>query len=87
MSQNAIKKLIFCKKNRIISATKISKKIGDSRNPAIIVDCGMHAREWVSFAFCLYLIDDLINGATKDWTRDIYWVVYPMLNPDGYHFR
>ena len=44
----------------------------------------MHAREWVSFAFCLYLINDLLNGDVVAWTNDIHWVIYPMLNPDGY---
>ena len=46
----------------------------------------MHAREWVSFAFCLYLINDLLNGEAAAWTNDIHWVIYPMLNPDGYQY-
>ena len=60
--------------------------IGDPTNPTMVVDCGMHAREWVSFAFCLYFINDLLNGENKAWTEDIYWVIYPMLNPDGYAY-
>ena len=32
-----------------------------SKQPAIFIDCGIHAREWVSPAFCLYTIDRLVD--------------------------
>ena len=32
--------------------------------PSIVIDCGIHAREWVSPAFCLYLIDQLLNESS-----------------------
>jgi len=32
-----------------------------SDKPAILMDCGIHAREWVSPAFCLYAIDRLVE--------------------------
>jgi len=31
-----------------------------STKPAIFLECGIHAREWVSPATCLYAIDELI---------------------------
>jgi hypothetical protein len=58
----------------------------------IWIDCGIHAREWITPATCIYLVDKLIqdynnNDAT---IRDLlnYWTVYvaPSLNPDGYAF-
>jgi hypothetical protein len=52
----------------------------------IIVDCGIHAREWVSPAFCQYLIKELLFGDHQDWKNDIHWVIYPMFNPDGYKY-
>lgn len=55
-------------------------------NPSIIVDCGIHAREWVSHAFCLYLMEELIDGAHQHWTEKLSWVIYPVLNPDGYAY-
>ena len=32
--------------------------------PSMVIDCGIHAREWVSPAFCLYLIDQLLNESS-----------------------
>ena len=32
-----------------------------SKQPAIFIDCGIHAREWVSPAFCLYTLDRLVD--------------------------
>jgi len=63
----------------------LSVRIGNSANRAILVDCGIHAREWISPAFCLHLINDLV-GSKSSWTRDIYWVIYPLINPDGYRY-
>ena len=41
----------------------------DNSKPKIVVDCGIHAREWASPAFCVYLIDQLLNGdyTALDW--------------------
>ena len=35
---------------------------------------------------CVCLIHELLEGNRSDWTSDITWVVYPVLNPDGYDF-
>ena len=32
--------------------------------PSIAIDCGIHAREWLSPAFCIYLIDQLLNESS-----------------------
>ena len=42
--------------------------IGDTSLPSMVVDCGIHAREWASPAFCLYMINELINGDYTEWT-------------------
>ena len=56
--------------------------IGEEKDPAILIECGIHAREWVSVAFCPFLIDQILS---KNWERDgIRWVIFPMMNPDGY---
>jgi len=53
------------------------------------IDCGIHAREWISPATCVYIIDALIReaeGAAKN-VLDYYEVkVLPVHNPDGYDF-
>jgi murein tripeptide amidase MpaA len=51
-----------------------------------VVDCGIHAREWASHSFCVYLIHDLLEGNFKSWKNEVFWVVYPILNPDGYEY-
>ena len=37
-------------------------------------------------AMCVCLIHELLEGNRSDWTGDITWIVYPILNPDGYDF-
>ena len=32
--------------------------------PSMAIDCGIHAREWLSPAFCIYLIDQLLNESS-----------------------
>ena len=32
--------------------------------PLMAIDCGIHAREWLSPAFCIYLIDQLLNESS-----------------------
>jgi carboxypeptidase A2 len=65
-------------------------------NPAatrnIWIDCGIHAREWITPTTCIYHIDQYIkdynnNDPTIRSLLD-YWNVYiiPSLNPDGYEF-
>uniref|UniRef100_A0AC34Q182 Peptidase M14 carboxypeptidase A domain-containing protein n=1 Tax=Panagrolaimus sp. JU765 TaxID=591449 RepID=A0AC34Q182_9BILA len=62
--------------------------------PAIFIDAGIHAREWISPATVLWYIhqifDDFKNYEKILKTIDIY--IVPLLNPDGYqysrkHFR
>ncbi|KAG9262550.1 carboxypeptidase B2 [Astyanax mexicanus] len=58
---------------------------------AMWMDCGIHAREWISPAFCLYFIKYALTyyNQYSDITKmlnkmDIY--VLPVLNPDGYKY-
>ena len=53
-----------------------------SNKPAIFMDCGIHAREWVSPAFCLYAIDQLVEDQALLDLYDFY--IIPVANPDGY---
>lgn len=52
----------------------------------IIIDCAIHAREWVSPAFCFWMINELSDGSLTSWTDYINFIIYPVLNPDGYHY-
>lgn len=58
---------------------------------AIWLDCGIHAREWISPAFCLWFVQYSISyyQRNQDITHildnmDVY--VLPVMNPDGYKY-
>jgi len=71
--------------------------IGDKRDPIMFFDCGIHAREWISSATCLFLIQKLVlvfeMSRKLKLAKEIpenssvfnyQWQFMPMLNPDGY---
>ncbi|KAB1284110.1 Carboxypeptidase B [Camelus dromedarius] len=66
-------------------------KVGTSgsNKPAIFMDCGFHAREWISPAFCQWFVREAVGtyGSESHMTElldklDFY--VLPVLNIDGY---
>ncbi|CAF1661050.1 unnamed protein product, partial [Didymodactylos carnosus] len=70
-----------------------TKVISIQFNPAstrnIWFDCGIHAREWITQASCIWLINQLIDDYNNKVPTIVdllnYWTVYvaPSLNPDG----
>jgi hypothetical protein len=57
--------------------------------PIIWIDSGIHAREWVSPATTLYIIDEILNGVSQQaiTLRTNYrWYFAPNINPDGYDY-
>ncbi|RMZ96898.1 carboxypeptidase O, partial [Brachionus plicatilis] len=59
---------------------------------SIWIDCGIHAREWVSPASCVYLIDRFIREYRSGEPETVaimnkYEIhITPLLNPDGYEY-
>ncbi|XP_006007910.1 carboxypeptidase B [Latimeria chalumnae] len=56
---------------------------------AIFMDCGFHAREWISPAFCQWFVKEAVRtyGTDKLMTRlldQLDFYVLPVLNIDGY---
>ncbi|KAM4597657.1 carboxypeptidase B2-like [Polymixia lowei] len=71
----------------------VMKLSGEKRaeKKAIWMDCGIHAREWISPAFCLWFVNHFLTNYKEDQNvtqildnMDIY--VLPVVNPDGYKY-
>lgn len=70
---------------RDLLAIKIST--GGSNKPAILVDGGIHAREWLAPATTTYIIQQLVeNQANRKMIENVDWYIVPVLNPDGYEY-
>ncbi|KAM9820269.1 carboxypeptidase B2 [Neosynchiropus ocellatus] len=75
---------------RPIYALKLSLNSRPNKK-AIWIDCGIHAREWISHAFCLWFVQYSLAFYKQNEeitfildNMDVY--VLPVLNPDGYRY-
>ncbi|MED6281732.1 hypothetical protein CHARACLAT_024740, partial [Characodon lateralis] len=66
-------------------------KSSTSTKPAIFMDCGFHAREWIAPAFCQWFVKEAVETYGRDTemtsllnNMDVY--VMPVFNVDGYVF-
>ncbi|GFY41751.1 carboxypeptidase A2 [Trichonephila inaurata madagascariensis] len=74
--------------NRDLKAIKIGSKSKLSK-PAIWIDGGIHAREWISPATVTYIAHSLVseydnNPEVKELVDSFDWYILPVVNPDGY---
>ncbi|XP_055586732.1 zinc carboxypeptidase-like [Uranotaenia lowii] len=72
--------------SNLIKGIKMSKKEG---NTAVFVECGIHAREWISPAVCTYLLNELLTSEVpevRDLADNFDWFFFPVVNPDGYKY-
>lgn len=78
---------------RDIQMVKLALSDGRKR-PAVWVDCGIHAREWISPSFCVYFIKNLLDEgqrinsgqSQKSVLNGFDVFVVPIANPDGYEY-
>ena len=42
-----------------------------ARRAGVVIDCGVHAREWVSPSFCMYALEQLLRGGKGRFTCDV----------------
>ncbi|XP_060520849.1 uncharacterized protein LOC132698674 [Cylas formicarius] len=60
---------------------------GPGCKPTILIDAGIHAREWIAPPTALYIINQLVENATnRELYENIDWAIIPVLNPDGYSY-
>ncbi|XP_046833285.1 zinc carboxypeptidase-like [Vespa crabro] len=71
---------------RQIKGVKLS--FGQNKS-GIVIEGGIHAREWISPATVLYIIDRLLNSADPEISSLAEahdWYIFPSVNPDGYAY-
>jgi len=73
--------------NRVIRAVRISN--GSNRKPVLWVQAGIHAREWISPATCLWIMTMSLQDNRAQWatiynSAEVWWI--PNINPDGYAY-
>nr|XP_039268566.1 carboxypeptidase B-like [Styela clava] len=62
-----------------------------SDRPAFVINCGIHAREWITPATCLYTANKLMNEYNMNMTithlmNGVDFYLIPSSNPDGYAY-
>lgn len=71
---------------RNVTGIRISSG-GNVAKPIILLDGGIHAREWIAPAMAVYMIHELVeNTANRHLLNSVDWHVIPVVNPDGYEY-
>ncbi|XP_070789129.1 carboxypeptidase B2 [Pituophis catenifer annectens] len=75
---------------RPLYVLKLSSRSRTPKN-AIWIDCGIHAREWVSPACCLWFIGHVTQFLNRDvimarLLQNLDFYVMPVMNVDGYEY-
>ncbi|XP_013407418.1 carboxypeptidase B-like [Lingula anatina] len=77
-------------KGRALRAIKIGTLNPQINKPAIWIDAGLHAREWIGISSALYFINKLISDYDQPEVKNLVdsydWYILPVVNPDGYEY-
>ncbi len=73
---------------RKILAVRISHPRKADKRKRVLLDCGIHAREWMSPLACLFTMQRLISTPKGRGFIEDGWdfVIVPVVNPDGYFY-
>jgi murein tripeptide amidase MpaA len=74
---------------RMVRGVRITASGSGAEKPAVHINGGQHAREWISPATCMWLIDRLVNDYGSDAgitaaLDGVDVIVVPVVNADGY---
>ncbi|NXO51860.1 CBPO Carboxypeptidase, partial [Aramus guarauna] len=74
--------------NRTMYYLQISQP-SDKTKKIIWMDCGIHAREWISPAFCQWFVKEILHNYKSDpkisrFLQNLDLYILPVLNIDGY---
>ncbi|XP_063285509.1 carboxypeptidase O-like [Pelobates fuscus] len=61
----------------------------NKKKKAFFMECGIHAREWISVAYCQWFVKEIISNYKDDFNltkvlKQVDFYVIPVLNVDGY---
>jgi len=58
--------------------------IGDSSKPLVFYFCNIHAREWLTPMFCMYMAETLVENGGHPLLDTFSFTILVSANPDGY---
>ncbi|XP_033229018.1 uncharacterized protein LOC117180638 [Belonocnema kinseyi] len=70
---------------RQMYGVKISSGENETK-PAILIDAGIHAREWIAPTTALFAISRLVKNESRHIYENLDWYIIPQINPDGYEY-
>ncbi|XP_025076451.1 carboxypeptidase B-like isoform X2 [Pomacea canaliculata] len=75
----------------VIEIRERNTKSSGTQKKAIIIDAGIHAREWIAPALALNIINKLAFNPDNDpdvldLLKKFDWIIAPVVNPDGYEY-
>lgn len=76
------------KKKELKAAVATITTVPSQRRPVVLIDGGLHAREWMSVATALYCIYQLTERHlyNKELLKKLDFVIVPVVNVDGYEY-
>ncbi|KAI6199698.1 Peptidase-M14 domain-containing protein [Aphelenchoides besseyi] len=82
-SRVTVQRLGLSTEKRPIQIVKIAAR-NQRSNKSILIDAGVHAREWIGITSVLHLLANLAQSS--DWPDDVNVYLIPIANPDGYEY-